>query len=91
MSRQSFGQDQRVFCRNIMSLCCDRVGQARSFHSRQNVFMLRQSWEWWRGFMSRQNILYRDRVWPNGEALCCDRAILCRNIVGQAGKILCRD
>ena len=34
-----FGQDRRVFCRDIILLGRDRVGQARSFLLRYNVSM----------------------------------------------------
>ena len=57
MSRQSFSQDQRVSRRDRAFLCYDRVGQARSFLSRQNVFMSQQSWPWWRGFLLHQSVV----------------------------------
>ena len=48
-----FSQDQRVSCRDRIILGRNRVGQARSFLLRQNGFISRQSWQWWRGFVLR--------------------------------------
>ena len=71
-------------------MCRDRVGQAKSFLSRQNVFMLRQSWSGQEFYVAIE-CFYVATEWPSGEVLCCDRAILCRDIVGQVGTIFCLD
>ena len=80
MSRQSFGQGQRVSGHDKIFLCHDLVGQDKSFLSRYNVFMLRQSWQWWRGFMSRQSV-------AKVKIFCVATKKLCCNMVGQVGNI----
>ena len=82
-----FGQDKRVLYRDIVFLCHDRVGQARSFLLRHNVFMSRQSWQWWRDFMSPQNILMSQQSVAKVKRFCVVVGKLCCDIVSQAGKI----
>ena len=87
VSRQSFGQDQRVSCRDKIFCVATELARPGVF-CRDIMFFCRDIM-----FLCRDRVdnggeaLCHDRVWPNREVFCCDKAIQCCNIVGQVGKI----
>ena len=85
LSRQSFVQDQRVSCRDIIFCVATELVRAEVFY-RDIMFLFRdRACNGGEDFCRDIMFLCRDRVWPNGEVLCCNGEILCHDIVCQAG------
>ena len=93
MSRQSFGQDQRVSCSDIIFFCRDRVGQGKEKLCRDRVILCRDRVNQGRenlchdrGFLCRDGAGHHRKLYRTRPGWACEGWRK-----GQCGTVLCRD